>query len=97
MDGHELDEVLGITRCVRCGQRLEGEAACPVCSGYYADSPGTPLKRRIPKWVYLTACFLTSPLSLWFIVKSKRLSDVEKALAASGCLLWAAFGSFRLF
>lgn len=97
MDGHELDEVLGITRCVRCGQRLEGEVACPVCSGYYADSHDTAQGGRIPKWVYLTACFLTSPLSLWFIIKSKRLSDVEKTLAASGCLIWAALGSLGLF
>jgi hypothetical protein len=82
----ELDEALGITRCAECGQRLDGEIECPVCSGYYH----TPSKKmQIPKWVYITACFLTSPLSIYFIAKTNRLDLLEKFLAASGCLIWA--------
>lgn len=82
----ELDEALGITRCVRCGQRLDGEIECPVCSG---DIHGAEQKAPIPKWIYLTACFLTSPLSIYFVVRTDRLTTVEKWWAASGCLLWA--------
>jgi hypothetical protein len=86
MDQDELDEALGITRCAQCGQRLDGEIECPVCSSYYhTPSP----KKLIPKWVYITACFLTSPFSIYFVVRSKRLNLFEKYLAASGCLLWA--------
>ncbi len=25
----DIDEALGITRCARCGQKLEGEIECP--------------------------------------------------------------------
>ncbi len=85
MTQDELDEALGITRCAQCGQRLNGEIECPVCSSYYHR----PVKKHIlSKWVYLTACFLTSPLSIYFILKSTRLNRVEKVLAASGCFLW---------
>jgi hypothetical protein len=86
MEREELDEVLGITRCVRCGQRLNGEVECPVCTGYY-HAPGQ--RRGLPRWIYLTACMLTSPLSIPFIVKSTRLSPAQKLLAASGALAWA--------
>lgn len=86
MQQDELDEALGITRCARCGQRLDGEIECPVCSGYYHSSEQ---KTTIPKWIYITACFLTSPLSIYFIIRSNRLSLPEKFLATSGCLLWA--------
>jgi hypothetical protein len=86
MDQDELDEALGISRCAQCGQRLEGEIECPVCSGYYHKPAKKP---PIPKWVYFTACFLASPLSIYFIIRSKRLSRFEKFLATSGCLLWA--------
>jgi hypothetical protein len=86
MHQDELDEALGITRCAECGQRLDGEIECPVCSGYYhTQSKKTPIR----KWVYITACFLTSPLSIYFIIKTDRLSPLEKFFAASGCLLWA--------
>ena len=85
MDQDELDAALGITRCARCGQRLDGEVECPVCSGYYHTHSK---KTQISKWVYITACFLTSPLSIYFIIKTNRLSLLEKLLAASGCLLW---------
>jgi hypothetical protein len=86
MHQDELDEALGITRCAQCGQRLDGEIECPVCSGYYGTPPKKP---RVPKWVYITGCFLTSPISIYFIIRSNRLSLFEKILAASGCLLWA--------
>jgi len=85
MDREELDDVLGITRCGRCGHRLEGEVECPFCSMF----PDAPVKSRVPKWVYLTACFLTSPLSLYFVIRTSRLNHFEKALAASGALVWA--------
>jgi hypothetical protein len=86
MDQDELDEVLGISRCVRCGQRLDGEIECPVCSSFYQK---TSKKDLLPKWIYFTACFLTSPVSIYFLINSKRLSVMEKIIAASGCLLWA--------
>lgn len=87
MKDHELDEILGVIRCERCGQRLAGgEIECPFCSGFDA-----PVKREgLPKWVYLTACFLTSPFSIYFIFKSDRLNTVEKIAAVSGCSLWPA-------
>lgn len=83
-DQKELDEILGIVRCARCGHRLHGEVECPFCSLF----PDPERKERIPTWVYLTACFLTSPLSLYFVIKSRRLSSAEKILAFSGCLCW---------
>jgi hypothetical protein len=86
MKQEETDEILGITRCARCGHRLEGEIECPFCSLF----PEPEKKEKVPKWVYLTACFLTSPLSLYFILTTKRLNKVEKALAFSGCVMWLA-------
>ncbi len=83
-NNYDIDEVLGITKCARCGHRLEGEEECPFCSLF----DGPPGKPEMPKWVYITACFLTSPLSLYFILKNKRLKMSEKILAFSGCLLW---------
>jgi len=86
MRDDETDEILGITRCVRCGHRLDGDIECPVCTGYY-DTPGSSQEGR-RKWVFLTACFLTSPLSLYAIVTTDRLSVGEKVLAFCGCLVW---------
>ena len=86
MDRDELDEALGITRCAQCGHRLDGEIECPVCSGFY-QRPAR--KGAVPKWIYFTACFLTSPFSIYFIIKSKRLNWPAKILAASGGLIWA--------
>jgi hypothetical protein len=86
MEREELDEVLGITRCARCGHRLNGEVECPFCSMF----PDAPVRGRIPKWVFITACFLTSPLSLYFVITSRRLSRMEKVFASSGVLMWAA-------
>jgi hypothetical protein len=82
----DMDEVLGIVRCARCSQRLNADIECPFCSLF----PDPPQKRELPKWVYLTACFLTSPLSLYVIAKSARLNVIEKAVASSGFLFWIA-------
>jgi len=90
MEQHESDEILGITRCARCGHRLEGEIECPFCSVF----PELSQKEDLPKWIYLTACFLTSPLSLYFIIKSDRLNGIEKVLAFSGSLLWVMLYGF---
>lgn len=84
MDDHEIDEMLGITRCARCGHRLEGEIECPFCRAF----PDLPRKEPVPKWIYITACFLTSPLSFYFILKTRKLNAAEKVLSFSGCLLW---------
>jgi hypothetical protein len=84
MDQDKADEILGIIRCVRCGHRLEGEIECPFCSLF----PDPPRKNILPKWVFLTACFLTSPLSIYFVLKSRHLSTYEKIVAFSGCLIW---------
>lgn len=86
-----IDEALGITRCARCGHRLEGEIECPFCSLF----PEKPRKDGLPKWIFITACFLTSPLSLYAVITTKQLNIIEKALAFSGCLLW--FGFYRFF
>ena len=85
-DQDDIDAVLGIVRCARCGHRLEGEIECPFCS-LFDESPG---RKALPKWIYFTACFLTSPLSIYFIFRSDRLSAAEKILTLSGCLLWCA-------
>jgi hypothetical protein len=84
MEQEKIDEILGIVRCVRCGHRLEGEIECPFCSLF----PDPPRKDVLLKWVYLTACFLTSPVSIYAILKTKRLNIFEKILAFSGCLFW---------
>jgi len=84
MDQHETDEILGIARCARCGHRLEGEIECPFCNAF----PDLPPKQSVPKWIYITACFLTSPLSLYFIIKSQNLNAIEKLLCVSGSLFW---------
>ncbi len=83
MPDEEMDELLGIVRCARCGHRLTGAEECPFCSIF----PDQERKRNF-KWVYLTACFLTSPLSIYFIFTNNRLKMVEKLLALSGCLVW---------
>ena len=85
MDRDKTDEILGITRCARCGHRLEGEIECPFCSLFPED---TQRKERVPKWVYIAACFLTSPLSLYAIIRTDRLNILEKVLAFSGALFW---------
>lgn len=82
----EVDEILGVTRCARCGHRLEGEIECPFCS-LFPEAHG---KESVPKWVYLTACFFTSPLSLYALIKTRRLNRFEKLLAFSGALFWLA-------
>lgn len=86
----KIDEITGVTRCEQCGHRLDNEIECPFCSTF--EEPGG--KNVLPKWIYFTACFLTSPLSLYFIVKDGRLTLFEKIFAASGCIAW--FGVFLL-
>jgi hypothetical protein len=84
MDRENIDEILGIVRCVRCGHRLEGEIECPFCSLF----PDPPIKDVPHKWVYLAACFLTSPISIYAVLKNRRLNIFEKIIAVSGCLFW---------
>ena len=79
-----LDQILGVVRCARCGHRLEGEIECPFCSPFQEPRGSGAL----PKWVYLTACFFTSPFSIYFVIRNNRLSIVEKVGAVSGCCLW---------
>jgi len=83
-DQDQVDEALGITRCVQCGHRLDNEIECQFCS---VVQPSKGLN-ALPKWIFVTACFMTSPLSVWFILKNKKLSLFEKVLTLSGCLLW---------
>ena len=92
LEDRELDEVLGIIRCDQCGRRLKNEIECPFCSSF--EEPGK--KAGLPKWIYLTACFATSPLSIYFVLKNRRLNVIEKAVGISGCCLWAAFYFLRL-
>jgi hypothetical protein len=84
-DREKIDEVLGIVRCVRCGHRLDNEIECPFCSIVHTKSNSRDV---LPKWVYITACFFTSPLSIYFILRSGRLTTLQKVLALSGCLIW---------
>lgn len=88
-----MDEVLGITRCARCGHRLNHEVECPFCSMF----PDEPLKHETPKWVIMTACFLTSPFSLYAILSSRRLSAGEKVVSFSGAVVWFYVAGFLLF
>jgi len=84
MKQNDTDSILGITRCARCGHRLDGEIECPFCSVF----PLAQQKARVPKWVYITACFLLSPLSLFALLKTDRLNFAEKTFSFSGCFLW---------
>ena len=87
----DIDEALGITRCARCGEKLEGEIECPFCSLF----PDKALESGLPRRIFITACFMTSPLSLYAVITTKRLNVLEKVLAFSGCLLWS--GLYFLF
>jgi len=91
MNQDEIDNALGITRCSLCGHRLEGETECPFCSLF----PGKRHETGLPKWIFITACFLTSPLSLSAVITTKKLSIFEKLFVFSGCLLW--IGLYHLF
>jgi hypothetical protein len=88
MNQEDIDEVLGITRCAHCGHRLEGETECPFCSLF----PSKTKKAGLPKWTFLTACFLTSPLSIYAAMTTKQLNVFEKMFALSGCLFWVGLG-----
>jgi hypothetical protein len=84
MNGHDLEGMLGVIRCERCGHRIEGEIECPFCFPF-----GEAVTRdALPKWIYFTACFLTSPFSIYFVVRSSRLGPAEKIVAVLGCCLW---------
>ena len=85
----ETDAALGITRCARCGQKLDGEIECPVCTGYYeAGHAPSPQAHKFPKWIYLTACFMAFPLSALWYPASGRLALREKALITALGTLW---------
>jgi hypothetical protein len=90
MEQDQLDETLGILRCVSCSHRLEDEIECPFCSAMSDQK----IKPRIPKWIFVTACFLTSPLSLYPVIIARQLNAIEKVLTFSGCLFW--FGIYQL-
>jgi hypothetical protein len=90
MEEKNIDEILGITRCVRCGHRLEGEVECPFCEIVYQN-----LQRKVlPKWIYITAYFMTSPLSIYAIFRNKQLTVFEKILSCAGCLVWISLYFF---
>jgi hypothetical protein len=84
MDQDNLDDILGITRCVQCGQRLEGDIECPFCSAVSGMSP----KARVPVWLLIAGYFFTAPVSFYFIMKSGRLTVLQKSLCLSGWFLW---------
>jgi hypothetical protein len=85
-DQDDIDELLGVTKCAKCGHRLvEGAIECPFCPLFEDASGG---RNVLPKWIYLTACFLTSPFSIYFVAKSSRLGICEKAFASLGCFVW---------
>jgi len=91
MRQEEIDEALGISRCARCGHRLDNEVECPFCSLF----PDHEKRRSVPKWVFLTTCFFTAPLSIFVLLKTSRLNIIEKAVAFSGVLFWT--GIFLYF
>lgn len=80
------DDAIGIIRCVQCGHRLDGEIECPLCASYYDN--GTDENPKLPKWIYLTAYFMTSPLSAGAIIKNQELNFCEKVVALSGAFFW---------
>lgn len=86
----EMDDMLGMNRCARCGHRLDGLVECPFCA---VVEPANS-HAGSGKWVYFTACFLTSPLSIYSVITTGRLSLPEKVIAVSGCLVWS--GLYRL-
>jgi hypothetical protein len=60
---------------------------CPFCE--VVDPMRGPGPRSLPGWVFITACFLTSPLSIPFVLRAPGLGRGARALAISGALLWA--------
>jgi hypothetical protein len=86
----KTDEILGITRCARCGHRLEGEVDCPFCAamrGLEGPARERPA-RRTPLWVYMTAILLSFPLSIPWILTSRRLNFSQKMVALAVGVLW---------
>ena len=84
------DEILGITRCARCGHRLEGEVDCPFCEAVRGFDGAGKERPRLPLWVLVTAMLMTFPLSLPWIVMSRRLLPWQKAVIAMAGLIWIA-------
>jgi hypothetical protein len=84
MKQDDLDEILGITRCVRCGHRLNGEIECPFCAVVAERTQ----KALFPKWLLILMYFFSSPFSLYFIKNSERLNIPEKIISSSGCFFW---------
>jgi hypothetical protein len=82
----ELDEILGITRCARCGHRLDGHTECPFCAVVEA----VPKRPGLPVWIFITACILTSPLGLVGILRTDRLGRLGRSLATSASAIWTA-------
>jgi hypothetical protein len=91
MHQEDIDEALGIIRCVRCGQKLDNEVECPFCSLF----PDRERHKQVSKWVFMAACFFTAPLSIFVLLKTSRLNIIEKVLAFSGVLFW--IGIFLYF
>lgn len=84
MNQDDMDEILGISRCVRCGHRLDGDIECPFCLAISSSGK----KSGIPRWAHITAYFLASPFSLYAIIKTGKLNVCEKILASSGFIFW---------
>ena len=87
----ETDEILGITRCVECGHRLEGEVdECPFCAALSGLDGGSVKSARhaIPLWVMLTAMLLSFPISLPWLITSRRLTLMQKIATLLACLIW---------
>ena len=88
----KVERILGITRCAQCGHRLDGEVDCPFClamKGFSDDRTRLPGRRTgLSLWVYMTATLLTFPLSLPWLIKSKKLARTHKAAFGAVCTLW---------
>lgn len=91
------DEILGITRCVNCGHRLEGEVECPFCvamRGMTSDTrdggDGIDGAYLLPLWVIVTAIFMSFPLSLPWLFLNRRLTGVQKAALLAACIVWGS-------
>lgn len=91
------DEILGITRCAQCGHRLDGGIECPFCAAMRGFDETDAPRPRLPLWVYMTAMFLTFPLSLPWLVMSRRLTPWHKIVFVLVFVLWfMALGAWFL-
>jgi len=90
----KIEEILGITRCAQCGHRLEGEVECPFCAvmrGYDSPVPEGMAREHhgMSLWVYLTAMLMTFPLSLPWLLMSRRLTAAQKAATLAVGVIWS--------